>query len=217
MFQEEFHVIIEMKQQIAKWKHTYFLTVNNTKYIGKANRRIAFEKRKISLFDEKDKEIALIKEQSQITPILQKIPILNWFIPINFELEMDGSCIGEIKVPKTIIQDKFIASIDNKTYFCYYHTGGLKGDVFSIYQDDLQIGMVRKSKLVEWNAHGYTGEFENHTNIIYSLLFMVLIDVLWFTDDISINETVYSRKYEAYWGFDRIWGKKPNLNWKPKK
>jgi hypothetical protein len=209
-------LLINMEQQIAKWHHTYHFNVNGIKYLGKANRRLALEKRKISLFDSNENEIALLIEKSSITPLLEKIPILNWFIPIYFNCDVNGTYKGEIKVPKSIIQDKFFTTIDDKKYVCYYHTGGLKGDVFSIYQDGLQIGMVRKSKLVEWNAHSYIGEFENNTDIIYNLIFMALIDVLWFTDDLPINETIYTRKYEAYWGLDRIWGKKPNLKWRPK-
>lgn len=210
-------MLITMKQQVAKWHHTYHFNVNGVKYVGKANRKIGLQKRKVSLLDSNETEIATLIEKNRMIPLLEKIPILNWFIPVHFVCVIHGSYKNEIEVPKAIIQEKFFTTIKNKTYTCYYHTGGLKGDVFSIYQDDLQVGMVKKSKLVEWNAHSYTGEFESDTDLIYNLLFMILIDVLWFTDDIPINETVYSRKYEAYWGIDRIWGKKPNFDWKPKK
>lgn len=205
-----------MKQQVAKWHHTYHLNVNDVQYTGKANRKIGYQKRKVSLLDANETELATLIEKYRINSFLESFPIVNWFIPVHFHCTIGGSIKDEIEVPKAIIQEKFSTTIDNKKYICYYHTGGLKGDAFSIYKDDIQVGMVRKSKVVEWNAHSYTGEFEDDTDLIYNMLFMILIDVLWFTDDIPINETIYTKKYEAYWGIDRIWGKKPNYKWRPK-
>ena len=207
---------ISMIQEFGKWTHTYNLTLDNKTLHGTANRRLAIEKRRITLADENSKVVIKIIEKSNISPIIERIPIVNWFNSLRFQIEEEGEIKGEIKVPKNIIQEKFFINVNNYSFSCYYHRNGFKGDTYSIFKDNNQIGRITREKSVKWNAHTYSGEFDYDTDYKYNAIFMILVDVLWHTEDININETMYQNGYEFHWGLDRKFGKKQNLNWQPK-
>ncbi len=207
-------MIIRMDQEVAKWKHTYKLTIVDKTYYGYANRRIALESRQITLHDENNDEVFKIMEKSKLTLLIDKIPILNWFDSIVFEINRKNEKIGEINVPKNFIQNKYFLNVNNVMFSCYYHRGGMKGDTYSIFKNDVQIGRINRDKKVNWNAHSYYGEFDYDTDQQLNAIFIILIDVLWHTKD--INNSMYQTSYEANWGLDMKYGRKPNLNWEPK-
>lgn len=77
--------------------------------------------------------------------------------------------------------------------------------------------MVRKNKKMEWNAHSYEAEFDDDTELLINSTFLVFIDVLWNTTNVTSNDTVYQTTYEVSYGLDMRFGKKPNFEWKPKR
>jgi|GEM_PF-5580504 len=207
---------VSMMQEVGKWSHTYNLTLDNKTLYGTANRRVALEKRKITLTDENSKVIINIIEKGELSDFIEKLPIISWFNSVTFLIEEEREIIGEINAPKSFIQEKFFININNFNFSCYYHRGGLKADTYSIFKGNNQIGRLKREIKVKWNAHTYYGEFDYDTDYKYNAIFMILVDVLWHTEDININETIYQNGYEFYWGLDSRFGKKPNLNWKPK-
>lgn len=206
-----------MHQQVAKWNHTYDIKVGDHHFVGTSARSVAFEKRKISIKDQNQEDLVTITESRCSTSFLENIPILNWFITIPFSLEIKGRPCGKIEVSSGMIQGKFNAVINNDRYSCYQHTAGKKGELYSIFKDNDQIGMVRKNKKMEWNAHSYEAEFDDDSELIINTIFLVFIDVLWNTTNVTSNDTVYQTTYEVSYGLDMKFGKKPNFDWKPKR
>lgn len=207
---------IIMQQQALKWNHTYQLQFENNEMFSTVKRRMAFEKRKISITNLNEETLANINELSSLTPILEKIPVLNLFMTIPYSVEMGGQTIGEIQVKNRFIQAMFTAKINGLSYSCYRHLAGKNGELYSIYNDSNQIGMVRKSFKLEWNAHLYEAEFDDGTEFLIGSIFLVLIDVLWNTSDVKIDENLYQTSFEVSFGVDMKFGKKPDLSWKPK-
>lgn len=204
-----------MQQQIGKWNHSYIIETDHNHFQGTANRLSALGKRKISLVTSKQEVIVNIIETSRLPIFLEKIPVVSWFLTVPYTIEIKGEDSGIINLENRFIQAKFFANIKGSSYSCYRHLGGQLGEMYSIFKDNYQIGMVRKSRNMEWNAHVYEAEFDDDTDEIVNSTFVVLIDVWWNNTDVSMNGTVYQTSNELSWGLDMRFGKKPDLNWKP--
>jgi hypothetical protein len=196
-----------MEQQPFKWKFTYEFVENNN-IVAKADKVVFPMKRKIMLF-EKEKIIIEAIEKNLFKVWLKFIPIVNWFIKNDFEIHLDGY-IGEIKNEPEWKQRRILLTVNGSNYVIYEHTGGLKGDVYSIYQDDKQIGLVSKNIEVVWGAQTYKGLFHEDTNASINRFLMVFIDVFWNEHD----GKTYARSKEYSWGWDSKLGKPLNENWK---
>ncbi|WP_176140620.1 hypothetical protein [Halobacillus salinus] len=205
-----------MKQTPGKWRHTYTVTVNETEtYYIEADRRIGFGQRKIDLYDAHGDTVATIAETSKSTAFLEKIPVIQWFLKTTYTCRSQGERIGSIRVKNSLIQDKLSLQSDDHHLLAYYHTGGRKEDRVSVFESDRQVGMVTKRKKVKWGAHEYIAEFRQGTDWLSAVMVMAITDIAWNNTEIPLNETVQRSGTEAYWGLDRLFGKKPDLSWGP--
>ncbi len=206
---------ISMHQEIRALEKTYQIESENHHFKAVANRQAFFYKRKISLYDRNQKVIVNINENSPFTPILEKIPIVNSLLTVPYEIH--GQVSGKIIVKHSFIQSHFFIYIDGIQYCCYQHTGGLIGEMYSIFRQNHQIGMIKKNKKLQWNTRSYEAEFDDDTEVLMNSHFLVLVEVFWGLTDSNINGTVYQTSTEFSWGLDMKFGKQPDLKWKPKK
>jgi hypothetical protein len=201
---------ITVEQQPFKWKLTYKFIESNDTIMAKANKGTFPTKRKVVLYENEQIIIEAI-ERNLMKVWLNFIPIVNWFIKDDFEIHINGS-VGEIKNEPKLKQRRILSTIYGSRYVIYEHTGGLKGDSYSVYQDDEQIGLVSKNIEVVWGAQTYKGLFHDDTNASINRFIMVFIDVFWNGNEGVGTQTARSKEYS--WGWDRKFGKPLNENWK---
>jgi len=205
---------ITMIQKPLKWDLTYNFPYMKNTYTAKANRVILPVRRKITLYREKE-IVASGTETNFIYVLLKFVPFIKSFIPSKFRIQLCNANVGQLIDKFDIVQDSWEAIVHQEYYKIYQHTHGFEGNYYSIFKNDEQVGSVHKSSYTEWEAHTYKGKFDDDTDEILNMLFMVYIDVLWNTVD--FNNEIYSNTREAQWGLDRTLGKKMDKEWSPRK
>jgi hypothetical protein len=205
---------ITMIQKPLKWDLTYSFSYMNHTYTAKANRVIIPVRRKITLYREEE-AVARGTETNFMYVLLKFVPFIKGFIPSKFAIQLRNSNVGQLIDKFDMAQECLEAFVHQDYYKIYEHTHGFEGNYYSIFKNGEQVGLVHKSPDTEWEAHTYKGKFDEDTDEVLNMLFMVFIDVLWNTVD--FNNEIYSNTIEFEWGLDRVFGRKIDKKWEPKK
>ncbi|WP_207707328.1 hypothetical protein [Crassaminicella thermophila] len=107
------------------------------------------------------------------------------------------------------------ANFLGNTYEIFHHSGGRKGEKYSVFSQEKQIRLIHRSVYREFGADKYIGEFDYDTNLIFNIFIMLYIEIVWNTADIVTNFNSNSYTYE--WSLDILTGRKLDENWRPKK
>lgn len=200
-----------IEQEKFKFNYQYkIFDDNELVYIGRANRTVIPQPRKISLCDLNNNELDIIlKEENIIKFIISYIPILGWFnfsvCPYN--LYVNGMKQGFLSkvVQRKNTHPSIIGEIKGHNISIYEHTG----DLYTIFKDNLQQGLIKREHWKQGDGDRYIILYNREFGTELAALIGILVDIIWGTTDTSIKFL----RYEYTWVLGE---EKSDNHWEPK-
>lgn len=178
---------IELTQKKLSAHYQFVIHINGEKkYYAKANRTVWPFFRKIEVNTLEEKTVLTLKQKKYWLKFIESI----WIYGCPFEIKKNANALGWIRSWFRLGQLTARADIDGEKYEIFVH----KNNRISIRQDNSQIGLIKRESWKEWDGDKYSAEFNDNVDSLLCLLFILFVDITWFTSDAAMaafNKTEY--------------------------
>jgi hypothetical protein len=215
-------MIIKVSQQKFKWDFKYNISVDHSSsFLAKANRTILPTKRRVFIMDEDGNVLIELLEKNMLRKFLWSLPFVGIIAAFfykelyTYDIIQNNNLIGSISRIRDYSQPRVEGHINERSLAIYEFSLGRKGIKYPVFYNGVQVGLIEKSLVTNYNADTYVSHFDSDSDMICNILTNVVVDLVFQTSDISTE--ISSKKIQYEWNLLQGLAKvQYDENWKPK-